>query len=181
MADVPVVGAQLIFHKIGVAELGEIDERPFLVLVHDFEDAAFLALGLLALLVTLDLIDWYDQVQCHQQGQQTEREKGRIFKIVYKNQKWTLVNLAKLSDADLVKYQLSPNDWYVRHARRLLQERGPKPKVHKALLEILSGKWERPKSRDGRGTEATPTFDATRKLRALWTLHCAGGLTESIA
>jgi len=110
------------------------------------------------------MIDWYDQVQCHQQGQQTEREKGRIFKIVYNNQKCTSVNLAKLSDVDLVKQQLSSNDWYVRHARRLLQERGPNPKVHAALAKILSG------------NHSTP-----QKLRALWALHCTGGLSVPIA
>ena len=31
--------------------------------------------------------------------------------------------LHRLSDLDLVKLQTHPNDWYVRHARRILQER----------------------------------------------------------
>ena len=34
------------------------------------------------------------------------------------------VDLKKLSDDELVELQLDKNDWYVRHARRILQERG---------------------------------------------------------
>ena len=50
----------------------------------------------------------------------------------------------------------------MRHARRLLQERGPDAKVHAGLKRILH---DNP--------------DVTRKLRALWALHVTGGLTES--
>ncbi len=49
----------------------------------------------------------------------------------------------------------------MRHARRILQERGPDPAVHAALKRILR---ENP--------------DVTRKLRALWALHVTDGLTE---
>ena len=34
-----------------------------------------------------------------------------------------MFDLAKLSDAELVKLHLHKNEWQVRHARRLLQER----------------------------------------------------------
>ena len=63
--------------------------------------------------------------------------------------------------AKLVELQLQRNDWYVRHARRILQERGPDPAVHAALKRIL---------RDNP--------DVTRKLRALWALHVTDGLNE---
>jgi hypothetical protein len=33
------------------------------------------------------------------------------------------VNLKEKSDAELVELQLHKNDWYVRHARRILAER----------------------------------------------------------
>ncbi len=101
--------------------------------------------------------DWYDKVPCHQQREFTDRSNGRIYKIVYEGVKPVSVDLAKASDAELVKMQLSENDWYVRHARRILAERGPKPEVHEALRKILK---ENP--------------DETRQLRALWTLHCTG-------
>jgi len=108
--------------------------------------------------------DWYDRVPCHQQREFTDRTNGRIYKIVYQGVKPAPVDLAKLSDAELVELQLHQNDWYVRHARRLLQERGPKPGVHAALAKIFA---ENP--------------DDTRQLRALWALHCTGGLAEAVA
>jgi len=74
------------------------------------------------------------------------------------------VDLQKASDAELVQMQLNPNDWFVRHARRILQERGPKPEVQAVLETILR---ENP--------------DETRKLRALWALHGIQGLTEATA
>jgi putative membrane-bound dehydrogenase-like protein len=108
--------------------------------------------------------DWFDKVHCHQQRAETDRSNGRIYKIGYQGMKPTLVDLAKLDDAKLVELHLNSNEWYVRHARRLLQERGPNPAVHAALVKIL-----------------TDNQDDTRQLRALWTLHVTKGLTETLA
>ena len=107
-------------------------------------------------------IDWYDKNQCHSPNPDVHNKTmGRIFKITHENDKWVKVDLAKASDMDLVNYQLNSNEWYVRQARTILQERGPNKKVHKALKEILS-----------------KNPDPTRKLRALWTLHVTKGLNE---
>ena len=47
------------------------------------------------------------------------------YKISYRGTKPVQVDLAKKSTTvELVELQLDDNDWYVRHARRLLQERG---------------------------------------------------------
>ena len=108
--------------------------------------------------------DWYDKVPCHQQREFTDRSNGRLYKIVHEGVKPVQVDLGKASDAQLVEMQLHANDWYVRHARRLLQERGPKPEVHAALSKMLA---ENP--------------DDTRQLRALWALHSTGGFTEALA
>ena len=108
--------------------------------------------------------DWYDKVPCHQQREFTDRSNGRIYKIVYEGVKPVSVDLAKASDAELVQMQLNENDWYVRHARRILAERGPKPEVQAALEKILR---ENP--------------DETRKLRALWALHGTQSLKEATA
>jgi len=108
--------------------------------------------------------DWYDKVPCHQQRDYTDRTNGRIYKLVYEGVKPVQVDLAKASDAELVQDQLNDNEWYVRHARRLLAERGPKPEVQSALAKMLR---ENP--------------DETRKLRALWALHGVQGLTEALA
>ena len=57
----------------------------------------------------------------------------------------------------------SENEWYVRHARRLLQERGPNPDTQATLTEMLRAAREEP-----------------RKLRMLWALHATGGLSETL-
>jgi hypothetical protein len=59
---------------------------------------------------------------------------------------------------------LHRNDWYVRHARRILQERGLTAESVAALEKI-----------------ALENPDDTRQLRALWTLHAGGKLSEPTA
>ncbi len=107
--------------------------------------------------------DWYDARACHQQHPQ-DRTNGRIYKISYGTPRPVKVDLSSLSNADLVRYQLHQNEWFVRRSRVILQERGPDPAVHQALLAII---------RDNP--------DVTRKLRALWTLHVTRGLTGTLA
>jgi putative membrane-bound dehydrogenase-like protein len=107
-------------------------------------------------------IDWYDKNQCHSSSPEVHQTtQGRIFKISNEKDRWSKVDLSKLPSDRLVDLQLNRNDWYVRHARRLLQERGPDPAVHAKLKRMLQ---ENP--------------DVTRKLRALWALHVTSGLTE---
>jgi putative membrane-bound dehydrogenase-like protein len=109
------------------------------------------------------MIDWYDQNQCHHANYEGhDRSNGRIFKIIYNHQPWTPVDLRSKSDDELVQMQLTGNEWYVRHARRLLQERGGNDAVRAALWKIVTG-------------PAQPE----RRLRALWALHVTGGIEES--
>jgi hypothetical protein len=111
---------------------------------------------------SVHVIDWYDKNQCHSTNPDIHQKTlGRIFRISHQSDRWVKVDLAKLSSDRLVELQLNRNDWYVRHARRLLQERGPDPKVHARLKQILK---ENP--------------DVTRKLRALWALHVTNGLAD---
>jgi putative membrane-bound dehydrogenase-like protein len=107
------------------------------------------------------LSDWYDTGECHTRNPHTAN--GRIYKITYGTPKpLAAFDLAKLDSAALVELQLHKNDWWVRRARRLLQERGPDENVHARLREILKGH-----------------ADDTRRLRALWALHVTGGIAES--
>jgi putative membrane-bound dehydrogenase-like protein len=106
--------------------------------------------------------DWYDRGECHTRD--PHRASGRIYKIVYGSPEPVKADLGAATDEQLVSLQLHENEWYVTHARRLLQERalsGPRPAVQAALREIL---------------ERNP--DPVRKLRALWALHVTGGLSE---
>lgn len=105
--------------------------------------------------------DWYDRVPCHQQKEYTDRSNGRIYRISYGKPDAVKVDLQKATDAELVGYQLHENDWFVRHARRILAERGSNPAVHAALLKHLDS-----------------ALPEAKKLRALWALHVTGGLDE---
>ena len=110
-------------------------------------------------------IDWYDKQQCHSMNpNEHDRTNGRIFKIVYKDPVVKPVDLRKLSTPELVALTLHPNDWYVRHARKVLAERQPGAEAWKPLAEI-----------------ATTNADETRVLRAMWALHVTGGFTEELA
>jgi putative membrane-bound dehydrogenase-like protein len=105
--------------------------------------------------------DWSDTGECHDY-KNTHRETGRMFKIAFGTPKPVKVDVAKLSDSRLVALQLHRNDWYVRHARRVLQERAAAEKdmtaVHKSLRRMFE-----------------TNRDVTRKLRALWALHVTAG------
>ncbi|HEV3007181.1 MAG TPA: PVC-type heme-binding CxxCH protein, partial [Pirellulales bacterium] len=108
------------------------------------------------------MIDWYDANQCHHHNAAGhDRTNGRIFKVSYENAKPVKVDLAAKSDAELIELLLNENDWYVRHARRILQERGAKPALHDRLAKL-----------------AFEHAESTRRLRGLWALHAVGGLNE---
>ena len=111
---------------------------------------------------SVHVIDWYDKNQCHSTNPDLHQKTlGRIFKIRHETDRWSAVDLKKLPSDQLVDLQLHRNDWYVQHARRILQERGPDPAVHTRLSRLLREQ-----------------NDPTRKLRALWALHVTGGLRE---
>jgi putative membrane-bound dehydrogenase-like protein len=108
-------------------------------------------------------IDWYDKNQCHSDNAEIHQKTlGRIFKISSAADRPVKVDLASLPSERLVEMQLDRNDWYVRHARRLLQERGPNAAVHAQLKRVLQ-----------------TNGDVTRKLRAMWALHATQGFSES--
>jgi putative membrane-bound dehydrogenase-like protein len=123
------------------------------------------------------MIDWYDKNQCHRGERDAhDRSNGRIFKVSYvgdaansvRSTQYSVLStqysllrggdLKKLSDLKLAEMQVHPNDWYVRHARRILQERAAAGKLDDAVTDLL-------------GQIAFTHDDETRCLRALWALH----------
>lgn len=111
--------------------------------------------------------DWSDTGECHS-IRNTRRSTGRIYRLTYGEVVAPAVDLAELADLELVELQWHANDWYVRHARRQLQERAARGaamnSVHKQLLHKFS----------------EPGLDVPRRLRALWVLHVTGGLDERL-
>ncbi|OWK40573.1 PVC-type heme-binding CxxCH protein [Fimbriiglobus ruber] len=104
--------------------------------------------------------DWTDTGECHNYDK-VDLTNGRIYKVVYGTPKPWAGDLSKLTDAELVQLQLHKNDWFVRTARRILQERAAVKKLDAktgpALRAIL-----------------TDSPDVTRRLRAVWALEATG-------
>jgi len=109
--------------------------------------------------------DWSDNGECHDRDG-VHRTSGRIYKITWGDPRLVQVDLQTASNEQLVNYQLHANDWYVRHARRILQERSmagqDMAKAHAELQRLF---------------DDTP--DVTRKLRAFWALYGSGGADEA--
>jgi putative membrane-bound dehydrogenase-like protein len=114
------------------------------------------------------VIDWYDTNACHHNNVEGhDRTNGRVYKVSYGESKSAPVDLKKLNDVALAEMVLQKNDWYVRHARRLLQERAAAGGVDRA-------------ARDRLAKIAVSHADVTRQVRAMWALHVSGGLPNEI-
>lgn len=87
-------------------------------------------------------------------------DQGRIWRIVPKGSEGRPIEPLPESATDLVSLLSSPNDWTRRHAQRLLVEQQDKSVVP-AVAELL---------------ETAPSPEAF--VRAVWTLHGLGALTE---
>jgi putative heme-binding domain-containing protein len=107
------------------------------------------------------ITDWSDFGECHDHDG-VHRTSGRMFKIVYGDApKLPAFNLAKLGTKALVDLHAHKNQWYVRHARRILQERAAAATAV-AIVEL------REMMNDANRTEAP--------LNALWSMHALGCL-----
>jgi putative membrane-bound dehydrogenase-like protein len=110
------------------------------------------------------VIDWYDAQQCHHnQGDLHDRTNGRVYRIAYQDAKPVKVDLTTATDEQLVAYQTHENDWYVRHARRQLQERAAQGKLAPQAVPSL--------------VKLSQSAAAPRlRLRGLWALQATGSL-----
>ena len=109
------------------------------------------------------LIDWSDTGECHERDAHgAHHDSGRIFKITYGTPKRvTGLPLSAASNEELVRRQLHENDWHVRTARRLLQERSAAGADMTEVARQLRAMFREQE-------------DVRRKLRALWTLYAIG-------
>jgi putative membrane-bound dehydrogenase-like protein len=111
------------------------------------------------------LSDWYDTGECHTRKPHTEN--GRIYKITYGATKprnagaTERTDVSRMSTEELLQLQAHKNEWWVRHARRVLQERGPDSAAHAAFQAMLDA--------DG---------DVRQRLKGLWGLHATAGASK---
>ncbi|MBT4693022.1 MAG: c-type cytochrome, partial [Planctomycetaceae bacterium] len=107
------------------------------------------------------LTDWTDLGECHDRDG-IHRQSGRIYKITYgKPSRLAAFDLQDLSTPELIELQNHKNDWFVRHARRILQERAVADGDLPTAVRLLENNFRK-------------SVDMTRKLRFLWCLHAIG-------
>jgi len=101
--------------------------------------------------------DFSDTGECHHRNN-TRKHTGRIYKVTYGKPKPWQSDINKLSNPELLKLQSHKNDWFVRHARRVLQER--QADTSGLTKTLKSG-------------SSVPL-----RLRSLWALRVTGHLKE---
>lgn len=108
--------------------------------------------------------DWHDYGECHD-GDGSHRSSGRLYKVVHGTTEGLTFDLQTKTNAELVNLHLHKNDWFVRHARRILHERSV---AGIDLADAQQQLW------------GIFNLDAqvTNKLKAMWTLHVVGGLSD---
>ncbi|MCX6954382.1 MAG: DUF1080 domain-containing protein [Verrucomicrobia bacterium] len=116
------------------------------------------------------VIDWVDTQHCHNPRDELwDRTNGRLYRVewaaTYQPKK---VDLAAMTDAQLAALHTHQSEWYVRTARRLLQERAAARALDAAALATL------------RAQAGDVQSDVVSQLRALWTLHVSGNLDTAL-
>ena len=110
------------------------------------------------------VLDWSDIGECHD-NDGIHRTSGRIYRISYGKTEAAKVDLTEWSNDDLAESVGSPNEWYSRQARQLIQQRAAAGQnLTKAALKLMN---------TYRLTSSTPTA-----LRAMWTLNAIGSADE---
>lgn len=109
--------------------------------------------------------DWSDTGECH--TAKPDKTTGRIYKISFGPPKAEKPDLYKMSDEKLVELQTSKNEYLVRHARRILQERaagtGWDDAAVKSRLRSMLG---------------SSTLDVPQRLRVFWALEVLGAFSR---
>ncbi|MEX2175136.1 MAG: PVC-type heme-binding CxxCH protein [Pirellulaceae bacterium] len=132
--------------------------------------------------------DWSDTGECHDYNEDDcDRTGGRIFKIVYSPDSEPEEDsplgvrvegrLVDLSNKQLVGVHGHRNEWWVRHARRLLQERAAADKLDAATVELLLAQVTHMINPDD--SLKLQIWTAQRRLRAAQTLIACGLLDDA--
>src|ERR1043165_9475078 len=124
------------------------------------------------------LIDWYDKNQCHHNDPKGhDRTNGRIFKIGYASPAHRTIwpkDLSKEPDEALLTEVLQPanqyaDNWHVRHATRILQERASSGSLKMDAGQKLTQ------------LRAAMRYNEDQNLRLLWVKHLTTGVAETNA
>ncbi len=107
--------------------------------------------------------DWSDTGECHS-IRNTRKHTGRIYRITYMDTDTDPVeDVAKMTNQQLLQLQKHDNDWWVRHARRVLLERAQTEDIQSLHADL----WAQMNQ-----AKTTP-----KKLRSLWALRVTDGVS----
>lgn len=117
----------------------------------------------------LYVLDWHDADICG--ADVLHKETGRIFRIVpdkslAKAWEGRYDDLGTMTDLELAQLQLSPSIWHVRRARIILQSRAVSAFLDPKAVDFLNNTFKN-------------SDDGDIRLRAMWTLHAVGEMTEN--
>jgi putative membrane-bound dehydrogenase-like protein len=110
--------------------------------------------------------DWSDTGECHNY-ETVDRTNGRIYKVTHGHPRPWNTDLESLDDNALLSLLDHKNDWVVRHARRILQERASQGRLSQTTPEAL-------------GRLLCVQSTAPSALRILWALHAVGAANEGL-
>jgi len=110
--------------------------------------------------------DWTDTGECHNY-KVADMSNGRIYRVAHGTPETKPVDLAKLDDAALIRLLNHKNQWWVRTARRLLQERATAQSIDTQTGAALL-------------TAVRSAADGKSRLRALWALVAASGSSPEL-
>ena len=121
--------------------------------------------------------DWHDARTAHPDPDADwDRSNGRIYRLKTKGATGEKTpDFAKLSDDDLMKYHLHPNQWQVRKSRQELVRRfvvGPINNQTKERLNVLNKRLI---------ASINENKKEMQSIESLWTLYCIGGFNEDLA
>jgi hypothetical protein len=145
--------------------------------------------------------DFSDTGECHH-TRNTQKHTGRIYKITYGKPKPWRGDIGKLGEKELMALQTHQNEWFARHARRVMQERfavelewarqrrGSKPPLKYfhllPYLPLEEAKLKQLTRKVDRESWKKPLWDTfergkndAHRLRSMWALHVIGALTGS--
>jgi putative membrane-bound dehydrogenase-like protein len=125
------------------------------------------------------IADWSDIGECHE-NDGVHRTSGRIYKVAYQKQHPSALahndfDLSTWDDIRLVDLHWQANDWWVRQARRVLQERAA---AGRDLSRARSALLEQYAHVDVPGFGARAVSSTVCRLRAMWCLWSIGAVDD---
>ncbi len=119
------------------------------------------------------VLDWHDADICGKEV--LNKETGRIFRFTSQTNSppdfaGRYADLTQLSDRQLVKLQTNESAWHARRARVILQHRSVTRSIDAMAVNELRALFD--------GNTLQNEWPTDVRLRAMWTLHIIGALTE---